>query len=481
MSEFHKQLNLLAFRKVEILLAGIFLGIGLFTPTLTRLLPEGSAMLTREWHFLTKLFIVLLGVACITPLAYQFAKHGASGVECFSPTIAFPVLYFAVFGLGPLKLLANSDKRSFLVLSYALAGILFFYIGVLAMHLRHRTSQKIKMPSEMVTDWDPYLFKLIIFSLLVISFLATSYHAYKTGLPIFIPNVESKRVWIQQEVTNYVVFLMRLVTPAFFYFLTYGLVSRKVKSITLIAFSFVSFLVLLSLANRHDIFTFFVGSLVIFNFAGRRLKLSSLAPILIMGFMSLMLIGFYRLISLSYVTPEKYLLIQTAGDNLILMFLVYSAFQFTNYPLNFAIYLDSFPSTMPFEWGYSFIRAVSTILPGHQDLLDEYVKSKLNLGFLGGGLNPTLLGELYANFGCWGVLGMSVYGAVITYLYHQASKEEGSIKIIVYAYGMSCLLLSLIGGFFSHFLYFYYMVVIFGVHFLAVRRRFHVCNSSSVE
>ena len=146
------------------------------------------------------------------------------------------------------------------------------------------------------------------------------------------------------------------------------------------------------------------------------------------------------------------------------MFLAYSVLQFTVYPSNFATYLDAFPAILPFEHGYSFIRAVSTVLPGHQDLLDEFVKAKLNLEFLGGGINPTILGELYANFGFAGIVGMSVYGALITFLFYNMMRNRTGINVIAYSYGLVSLLLSLIGGFFSFFLYFYYIIVIIAVH-----------------
>ena len=125
---------------------------------------------------------------------------------------------------------------------------------------------------------------------------------------------------------------------------------------------------------------------------------------------------------------------------------------------------------MPFEWGYSFVRAVNTILPGHQDLLDEYVKSALKLQFLGGGINPTLLGELYANFGYTGLMGMTLYGAGITLLFHKMLKYRKAIHVVLYAYGLNWLLLSTINGIFSYFLYFYYIVAIVFMHLVAKRK-----------
>jgi len=247
---------------------------------------------------------------------------------------------------------------------------------------------------------------------------------------------------------------------------------RKIKRIALFLFFLAGVSLLLGLANRHDIFTFLIGSVVIYNFAWKKVGVSKLIAILLIGLIFLMSVGFYRLATLSYVSPEKDFLVKVAGPNPGLMFITYIILQFTNYPSNFAIYLDTFPKVLPFEWGYSFVRAVSTILPGHQELLDEYVKSQLKLDFLGGGINPTLLGELYANFGYAGLAVMSIYGAIITFLFHKMLKYRNGIYVISYAYGISCLLLATVGGFFSHFLYFYYMVVIAFMNFMLKRKRF---------
>jgi hypothetical protein len=190
-----------------------------------------------------------------------------------------------------------------------------------------------------------------------------------------------------------------------------------------------------------------------------------------------MSISFYRLATLTYVTPEKEFLLKTAGSDPILRFFTYAIFQFTIYPKNFAIYLDSFPNVLPFESGYSFVRAVSTILPGHQDLLDEYVKSKLSLVFLGGGINPTILGELYANFGYIGLLGMSFYGAILASLFYRMLKYRDGVGVLFYSIGLSSLLLGIIGGFFSFFLPFYYIIIITFTHLFTRRKTIQYSDS----
>ncbi len=428
-----------------------------------------------EQIYFVRVFILILGIICILPLAYNVIKYRINQIEFFSPTIVFPLLYFAVFGLGALGLVARGDERMLKVIVCSVAGILFYYIGVMFTRIIIFSSYRQRGTSRVSVEWNPYLLKLVITGLVTISIAAMIYHFLKAGFPILQPDLEEKRVMIQRAVSNYIIFLMRLITPAFFFYFTYDLLYKKIKSISPIIFFCAGLLILTSLANRHDIFTFLMGALLIYNFAGKRIKITKLFPILLIGLTCVMLIGYYRLASLSYITPEKEFLLQAAGNNQLAMFFTYYVSQFTNYPLNFAIYLDTFPKILPFEWGYSFIRAINTaIIPGHQELFDEYVKSELGLNFLGGGINPTLLGELYANFGYPGLIGMSVYGAIIAYLYYRAIRYRNGISVVSYSFGLSCLLLGLIGGFFSFSLPLYYIIVITSGHLLMREKLFNL-------
>lgn len=451
----------------------IGVGAGILVPFCAMGISLAVDSMFEDWVFFSKLSIGVLGVVCIIPLLYGLVKQGTRKFEFFSPTAIFPLLYFAVFGLGSLGLLARDNPHVIVILWYAIGGMIFYYIGVVFTGLALNFSKERKTTRRVVSvDWDPYLVKVLISFLLVIGLFATVYHAWKTGLPIFIPNLEEVRIKVQQEVSNYVIFLMRLITPAYFFLLTYGLLYRKVKRVTLVFLFLAGISVLVSLANRHDIFTFLIGSVIIYNFAGKKVSLSKLLATLFTGLVFLMSVSFYRLAILSHTTPEKAFLMKVAGTNTARMFVAYMILQFTVYPTNFATYLETFPRVLPFEWGYSFVRAVSTILPGHQELLDEYVKSSLKLDFLGGGINPTLLGELYANFGYAGIVVMGVYGVVITFLFRKMLESRDGIFVVSYAYGISCLLLATIGGFFSYFLFFYYIVVMAFMHLMLKRKRF---------
>jgi oligosaccharide repeat unit polymerase len=387
-------------------------------------------------------------------------------VEFFSPTVIAPLFYFSVFGLGSVKLVLENDVRALKLLMFALAGILFYYFGVMSVSPFSRGLPRKDLPVER-RYWNPHVLGLLFFISVAMSVLMTAYHFWKTGIPLLTPDIEAKRVLIHQTVSGYVVFSMRLITPALLFFLSAKLLQEKYSKQSVIFFFGLGLTILAGLANRHDMFTLTMCCLVIFNFSRQRISLTRLLPLLLIGLVLLMSMGYYRLSSLSFTTPEKAYLIQATGGDPLLMFPAYGALQFTNYPSNLAIYMETFPHKIPYEYGYSLIRALSTMLPGHQELLDEYVKSALHLEFLGGGINPTILGELYANFGYMGVLGMSVYGGVVSYLYNRMLRNRSGINVILYSFAITSLLLAIIGGFFSFSLPIFYIIIIACIHFIS--------------
>jgi oligosaccharide repeat unit polymerase len=414
--------------------------------------------------FFAIVFFIALTAACLAPFFFQLAMHGGD-IDFFSPTIIVPLLYFSVFGLGTLSLIFGNNQSSLKVLVFSLSGIMFYYLGIALLNLAFFAIRH-ERPASRVS-WDSRVISFLVCGMVAVSFLATIYLFYKGGVLLLQKNIEAKRIAQQQEVSNITLFLMRLITPAFLFYLAESLVRKKIRKGILFPFLLLSLFILLNTVNRHDLFTFGVSAFLIYNFAWKKIKITKLLPILLVGLALLMAVGYYRLASMTAVTPEKAFLIKKAGGNPLVMFLMYSIFQFTVYPGNLAIYFDTFPRILPFEHGYSFVMAMRTALPGHHQLLDEYVKSALHLNFLGGGINPTMLGELYANFGYAGLLGMSIYGGIIAVLYYRMLLQRTAINITIYSYGVSALLLGIIGGFFSFSLPFYFIFVFTMVHIIA--------------
>ena len=436
--------------------------------------PDVYNAISPDSQFFTIFFLIALALACLAPLIYQAVIYGRA-LDFFAPSIVIPLLYFSVFGLGSLNLVLNHDQRTLKVIFFSFSGIMFYYLGITVLNLAF-FALKSRRPYRKV-NWDPFLIKFLIGSLVVVSVLATGYLFYKGGVLLLQKNIEAKRVAEEHRVSNITLFLMRLITPAFLFYLADSLSRGKINKKVFFSFLLFSMFILLNTVNRHDLSTFLISSFLIYHFARGKIRFTKIIPLLLIGLVFLMSMGYYRLASMTGMTTEKAFLFKEAGGNPFLMFLIYIVFQFTVYPGNLAIYFDTFPRILPFEHGYSFVRAMRTALPGHHQLFDEYVKSVLHLQFLGGGINPTILGELYANFGYSGIMGMAVYGGIIAFLYYEMISQRTAISVTIYSYGVSALLLGIIGGFFSFSLPFYFIFVFTAVHFIA-RKSMKIYRSS---
>jgi oligosaccharide repeat unit polymerase len=84
---------------------------------------------------------------------------------------------------------------------------------------------------------------------------------------------------------------------------------------------------------------------------------------------------------------------------------------------NYQRVIDNVPATIPYMNGTSLLIDLNTYLPGHQPNLGSYLKRAFGVHFEGGGITPTILGELYLNWGRIGVLiGSLVLGFLLQWI-----------------------------------------------------------------
>ena len=92
-----------------------------------------------------------------------------------------------------------------------------------------------------------------------------------------------------------------------------------------------------------------------------------------------------------------------------------SLFNNSNYNLTYIF--KKFPSEIEFQHGQTFLINLKLLMPGPDIDFTLWLKEALGLEFFGGGVTPTILGELYINFGYCGIYaGMFALGAVFSYL-----------------------------------------------------------------
>lgn len=97
--------------------------------------------------------------------------------------------------------------------------------------------------------------------------------------------------------------------------------------------------------------------------------------------------------------------------------------------INFNYIYNTFPQKVNYQYGYTYLINFIMLKPGEDPDFTIWLKNVLNLQFQGGGVTPTLIGELYINFGMVGIfIGMLVFGFLMRYM--QELYERGQAIFI---------------------------------------------------
>ena len=115
-------------------------------------------------------------------------------------------------------------------------------------------------------------------------------------------------------------------------------------------------------------------------------------------------------------------------------FFVAFYFRLVTYIGNFEKLLSVIPSQYPFMHGKTFYMDILTMLPGKQMDYQSWVKMVTGQHFEGFGAPPTLAGDLYANFGTWGVvIGSFLVGFLAREAYnHLIIRRKTPWSIVLY-------------------------------------------------
>ncbi|MBA1332202.1 hypothetical protein QQ73_14145, partial [Candidatus Endoriftia persephone str. Guaymas] len=147
--------------------------------------------------------------------------------------------------------------------------------------------------------------------------------------------------------------------------------------------------------------------------------------ILLFGF------GFYRMYMSSDILFINYLS-SMAGDKLILQFAFYVFYNISSYVSGLLYVYEYIPDLIDFDSGFLFIQTFSTLLPGYQPTFGLVLKEAIGLEYAGGGLNPTMVGELYIDSGVYGVfVGMFMYGVILSSAYNYLVTRRGETSMLL--------------------------------------------------
>ena len=120
---------------------------------------------------------------------------------------------------------------------------------------------------------------------------------------------------------------------------------------------------------------------------------------------------------------------------------IFSAFSNESYVgyINLQYVLNCFPERHDYMYGYGYLINIIMLGPGNDLDFTLTLKQILGLSFSGGGVTPTILGELYLNFGYVGcMIGMFIIGMVYQKLTKSIKMSE-SYYVPVWLTVMLCI------------------------------------------
>lgn len=110
-------------------------------------------------------------------------------------------------------------------------------------------------------------------------------------------------------------------------------------------------------------------------------------------------------------------------------------YRFIIYISNLEKVITAFIKADTFEYGSTFVMDIITALPGKQIDYQSWLKEVTNLEFEGFGIPPTLMGDLYINFGYPGIIiGCFLFGYIIRSMYNNyilSNKKISDIFIYI--------------------------------------------------
>ncbi len=287
----------------------------------------------------------------------------------------------------------------------------------------------------------------------------------KSGLPAFAEDRLALRGEIIDRAGNNVLYLARLVAPSFMISYSFSAYFKKVHGRIvdgklLAALFSVAFLVMISTSSRSDVFFILFMTLLISYLSSKALNIRKLFIASASIALAIFFLGYLRVMNALPDRLEFYLeTAETWGFPLASFsaFAVYAILQLSVYTGNILEIISLVPEYLDHFHGRNFLITLSTVLPGKQITTGEILKDAAGLDFLGGGLNPTMLGELYLDNGVWYIgIMMFVYGVLYRISYTFLLERYSPSAILIHAYFTFTLVVSVLGGLFAQISRWYY-------------------------
>lgn len=354
-------------------------------------------------------------------------------IDFFSPMVAVGGYYFIsilagltlIFTIDPLGLANDVSYRGIYRLS--LFGFLSFYMGALYTNTVYNL-KKCHVDGQIQLIGEESLLKsksygLCMKMLLGIGMISALFFFLRSGtVPLFATEKNEARMLTMEIPGNgYLLYLM--LTMNYYIIMEYYryvLNERSIRQNNKIAFWITTALVfnvyLLTGSRRFSLFLI-VYILMVRNYA---VKLIAYKKIMISTLAMIIFIVIFELF-------------RESNQDTTQTFLITVVYRLIIYISNFTKIYELIPVDLPFQYGATYVMDFLTILPGKQIDYQTWLKDLTGLTFKGFGIPPTIVGDLYLNWGEIGVyIGMFLIGMLLQLTYTYLILEKRNMVNIIF-------------------------------------------------
>lgn len=374
-----------------------------------------------EIYFLIVIFLILYSLLLL--LFHRIYNI----LNWINPTVLFVVNYTTFAGIGfAIFPYYQTTVNPTLALAI-LTGLLLFIIGSIAYDIIANPSGRIKVVHSLDIS-TTYTFREIVWAwiFLLLGCCTICYYYYDIGMiPLLSEDAESVRITAKAG-RGYLV----IVGFALLYVSTIVLIGAYTKKcrtcLYIMIFVVLSIAFLLSgIGYRSLSIRILLSGLIVYSFVkNSKMSVKILLSIAIITVSLLIMFGSYRRFGHLINSPDQ--------ASFMLYISVYTVF--VRYLTVLNLILDYFPGAHPFMLGQSYLISANVIMPGAQEHFGFWLVEQLRLVLsTPGAVDPTIVGEFYANFGWVGIaIGMLILGAGLQSLnYYFKIKSPLSINKLI--------------------------------------------------
>lgn len=334
--------------------------------------------------------------------------------DVFQPEFFINFVFIILIGLGPIVLFFfrpdayHAGQHGIIAIIIAL-GYLSINCGFLTARLLYKNKARSPAEEEHRKSWmqrNSSKLNLIGILIFILSLSAGTFYFLRAGqIPLFSDNKEAARVAAMSFSGNgYLLYLFTLGVLAPAFILMHQLAQKGLRALIsplFLAITLTLAALLLFTGSRRYSIWLFIYALGTFHYTHARIPIRSMILVSLLGLLFINIFEMFR-------NPESETT-ESIATAFAYRFLIYGA----NLEKIFSIF-----SEHQAMLGSTFLMDVMTILPGRQVDYQMWLKDLAGLDFEGFGLPPTIMGDLYINFGYPGViLGGFLSGIVLRILY----------------------------------------------------------------